>query len=151
MKLLVDCQQTIPTLAEWFENHWGHLGPRLNRDFQEIRLRRSLNRDLIPLTLVAFRGAEPVGTACLSDEGHASRSDLSPWLEFVYVLPERRNEGIGSVLIDRAVKVSREIGIKELFLSTKSQEQLYSRLGWSVVERVADDLPAVIMSISTQA
>ena len=61
MVYLADCPETIPTLARWFYEEWGHLVPERTLKRNEEQLRQRLNRNKIPLALVAFSGKQPFG------------------------------------------------------------------------------------------
>jgi len=65
-----------------------------------------------------------------------AHKDLSPWLANVFVLPERRNQGIGSLLVQRVVEECKALRVPTLYLETlKAQEAFYKRLGWEAVEQ----------------
>jgi GNAT superfamily N-acetyltransferase len=65
-----------------------------------------------------------------------TRKELTPWLAGVYVAPEHRRQGIGSALVARAVDCAERLGVPRLYLYTPGAERMYSRLGWSPMERV---------------
>ena len=64
-----------------------------------------------------------------------TRPDLDPWLGGLFVLPEYRNRGVGTLLMDRASVEARRLSISRLYLWTHTAERLYHRLGWQLVER----------------
>ena len=78
-----------------------------------------------------------------------TRLDLTPWLAAVYVAPERRGAGIGSLLVRAAEDVARRLGVGRLHLFTPDRERFYARLGWHTVEQSHyDNHPVVIMARS---
>ncbi len=95
-----------------------------------------LNRDRIPLTLFAFLDGQPAGTASIYIHDLDSRPDLSPWLAAVYVALPFRKQGIGSALVKAVENAAERLQIGRLYLFTPDQEHFYTRLGWSVLERV---------------
>jgi len=100
-----------------------------------------LNRDRIPLTLIAFLDGQPAGTASIFVHDMDTRPDLSPWLAAVFVAPPYRKQGIGSQLVKAVEGVSQKLQIARLYLFTpdhrpNGRERFYTRLGWSVLERV---------------
>jgi len=95
-----------------------------------------LNRDCIPLTLIAFLDGQPAGTASIYVHDMDIRLDLTPWLAAVYVPPPYRKQGIGSELVKTVEKMARRLQINRLYLFTPDQEQFYTRLGWSVLGRL---------------
>lgn len=97
---------------------------------------RHLNRDRIPLTLIAFLDGQPAGTASIFVHDMDTRPDLSPWLAAVYVAPSYRKQGIGSKLVKAVESEAQKLDIHRLYLFTPDRERFYTRLGWSVLERV---------------
>ncbi len=95
-----------------------------------------LNRDRIPLTLIAFLDGQPAGTASIYVHDLPPRPDLSPWLAAVYVAPPFRKRGIGSELVKAVESQAQELQFHRLYLFTPDQERFYTRLGWSVLERL---------------
>ena len=95
-----------------------------------------LNRDHIPLTLIAFLDSQPAGTASIFVHDLDVRLDLSPWLAAVYVTPLYRKQGIGSELVKAVESAAHKLQIGRLYLFTPDQERFYTRLGWSALERV---------------
>jgi GNAT superfamily N-acetyltransferase len=93
-----------------------------------------LNRDRIPLTLLALVESQPVGTASIFLHDMDTRMDLTPWLAAVYVLPEFRGQGIGSQLVRAIEDVATRLQLERLYLFTPDREDFYARLGWSVLE-----------------
>jgi GNAT superfamily N-acetyltransferase len=81
--------------------------------------------------LVAWDGDEPVGHAHVAWTGTALGI---PELQDVYVLPERRNEGIGSELTRAAERLAAERGHERCSLSVgetnPAARRLYERLGY---------------------
>lgn len=123
-------------LSEWHQAEWGHLSDRTLpdrvREFQEQG--GSTN---IPLTLVAFKDNEPVGTCSLlvHDLSDVPKYDhLTPWMGSVYVLPEYRRQGIARAMCKKAVEAAKRLKVKTLYLFTPDQQVLYSGMGWEVVD-----------------
>jgi predicted N-acetyltransferase YhbS len=132
---LADHPELIPELAAWLHEEWGYLDPKSSVKHKEVMLRVRLNRDKIPLTLVAFLSSEPVGTASLQLRELPTYRQYLHWLGTVYVLPPYRSQGIGIQLVERAVAEAARLGVSELYLYTPDQEQMYASLGWTAIER----------------
>ena len=145
---LADQADAIKTIAGWQFGEWGHLSPGDSVERRIRKLKGALNRDRIPMTLVALIGDEAVGTAGLVEYDLPHRPDLSPWMASVFVPPAHRKQGIGSALVRRVVKEAHHLGISPLFLFTWDQEPLYRSLGWQVKERTQlEDTQIAIMEI----
>ena len=99
------------------------------------RLHAHLNRDSIPLTVVAFDNDRVVGTAALVEFDMDTRRDLTPWLADVVVDSELRGRQIGTRVVEYTVARARELGVKTLYLFTPDRETFYARMGWRVRER----------------
>lgn len=137
IELLAHHRDTIPTLAQWFFDEWSYIYPdRTLQDFEDSIAER-VNTDKIPLALVAFEGAELIGTVCLKVHDMDTRKDLSPWLAGLFVKKEWRNRGAGTKLVQAIEAKAVELGIRRPFLYTPDAEGFYAKLGWSVTERTA--------------
>ena len=135
-------------LARWSWSEWRALHEARGRTFDDgvNSYRERAQIDALPLALVAFAGAELVGTASLVVQDLATRPEITPWLASVYVVPEWRRRGIAALLVERAVVEAQRLSLPALFLWTSSAETLYAKLGWRVIERTAYcDKPIVIM------
>lgn len=97
--------------------------------------RERTNTDCLPLTLVALHNNELVGTVSLKFHDLDTRPNLDPWLGALLVLPQWREQGIATMLMQRAVETAGKLNLEELYLWTHSAEGLYLKLGWQVVER----------------
>ncbi|MBW2091602.1 MAG: GNAT family N-acetyltransferase [Deltaproteobacteria bacterium] len=138
----------IGTLAKWHYDAFNEHNPVDSVERRIDFLRKQAGSNQIPMTLVAFSGQTPVGSASIIDHDMDTRPDLSPWLATVCVGPEYQNQGAGSALVKRAVEEAKRLGLKTLYLFTWDKENLYARLGWTVFERTEyRGEQVVIMSI----
>jgi len=135
----------LPTVARWIYEEWWEGTEGASLGTLTDLLRPHLMPGQIPMTLVALLGPRPVGTATLlaHDVGTEQWPDLSPWMAAVYVVPERRREGIGTRLVNEVVVEARGLGTEVLYLLTTEREDLYARLGWQVFDRTVE---SVVMS-----
>jgi GNAT superfamily N-acetyltransferase len=133
---LSDGAHLVPLLARWHHEQFGYLAPENALERHVAVLQNTLNRDKIPLTFVALSGAVPLGSASLVCHDMSTRPELTPWLARVYVVPERRGQGIGTQLVRRTVVEADRLGVEHLFLYTPDKERFYARMGWAVRERV---------------
>jgi predicted N-acetyltransferase YhbS len=134
IRLLSDRPDLVRTVSGWIFGEWGHLTPGSSLEKVETRFQTHMNRKSIPLTLIAFEGQTPVGTASLVMYDIRTREDLSPWLAGVYVLPEYRTGGIGTRLVQEAEAKAMLLHIRRLYLFTPDREGFYARLGWQRIE-----------------
>ncbi len=136
IKFLADCPQYLLTIASWVFNQWGYLSPGSTLNGVIAKFRAHLNRARLPLTLVGLgdEGA-PIATASLVRHDMRTRPELTPWLAGVFVVPEHRQRGLGSQIVEATQQVAAELGINKLYLFTPDREAFYARLGWHSLER----------------
>ena len=146
---LGDHQELIPVLAEWIYREWAYLYPGATlRDFEGF-LRERVNKNKLPLTLVAIEAGEPIGTVSLKAFDMETRNDLTPWLTSLYVTAPWRKKGLGSDLVTAIERKAVTLGIGRLFLFTADvalAERFYPRLGWRVKETTTyHSSPVIVM------
>ena len=148
IKYLAERPDAVPILAQWLFDEWGYRSPDGTVKGMMDNLNQRLNRDRLPMALVALRHGEPVGTASLRVREVEIRPEYEHWLGTVYVHELYRGKGVGSLLIESAAEEAGRLGIDELYLYTRRTrtEGLYARLGWVSVERPSyRGRPAVTM------
>ena len=144
-----DHQELIPVLAAWIYDEWSYLYPEMTLQDVVSFLRERINKEKLPLTLVAFEAGEPIGTVSLRTFDMETRRDLPHWLTSLYVVKPWRRRGIGSSLVKAAEKIAAGLEICKLYLFTTDiilPSLFYSKLGWIVKERtIYHSYPVVIM------
>lgn len=126
------------TVARWIYDEWDHVTDR-GLDAVVERMAGRMNEDRIPLTLVALRGGDCIGTVGLWQGDLASRPDLHPWLAALYVHPAHRGQGVGGSLIDALVAAARRLGVPRLYLHTETAGPYYRGKGWRFLFRALND------------
>lgn len=150
--LLADHPDLVPTLSRWFHREWGHISADRTPERYARLLGDNLNRDQIPLTVIAFEGTRPVGTASLDVNDLDDQDELSPWLASVVVEPDCRGKGLGTALIRRIEDEAKRLGVKTLYLWTEDADALYVRLGWKRRQtRPYRDVTIVVMEKNLEA
>lgn len=130
---LADHPTVIPILARWFRDEWSaYYGTRtavdVAREFEVC-----VNRDRLPLVLVAFDGPTPCGTAALKAASILTHVHLGPWLSGLYVARDRRRRGIASELVSAVVQEAERQEFRTLYVAARGG-RLFERLGWTVIE-----------------
>lgn len=151
IRYLADHPQAISTLAGWLYDEWGHRSPDGTIRGMAQGLHRRLNRDRLPLALVAIDGGIPLGTVSLRPREVEVRPEYEHWLSTLYVDRRYRGRGVGERLVRAAVDQADRLGIEKLYLYTRQEktEQWYAHLGWQKVEKLNyRDRPAVILGCS---
>lgn len=135
LSFLADHPEFIPTIAEWIHAEWGYR--EINGTVGSIisNLGTQLNTESPPMALIGLSQGLPIACSSIKIRELASFPRYEYWLGSVYVLPEFRNQGIGSLVVEGSSRIASEAGIHELFLYTHSHEDFYSQLRFSPVER----------------
>jgi GNAT superfamily N-acetyltransferase len=135
---LVNHQEWIEPLALVSYDLWTSVyaatGRTLDDAIQSYRDRARIGS--IPLAFVALVSDHVVGAVSLKPSDIDIRPDFSPWLGGLYVDPEYRRRGIGSLLIEKVIQEAEELGFSELYLWTPSAESLYAKHGWRPIEEL---------------
>lgn len=157
---LAHCPEFVDALARLSWKEWQDIYEQRKQTLEHSvkNYRERLNTDRLPLTLVAVRVGptinrrELVGMVSLKFHDMDTRPDLDPWLGGLFVLPEWRNRGVGTMLMRRATEEARRLNVPQLYLWTHTAERLYHKLGWQVVERANYfGKEAVVMQIDLRA
>lgn len=89
--------------------------------------------------LVARKNDQVIGCAAISYAWTLEHGGKSAWLDELYVLPAYRGQGIGSLLVDRAVAEAQSEGCKAMDLEVEEEhvraERLYARKGFRPLRR----------------
>lgn len=99
------------TLAELAEAFGGHARP-----------------GRVLASLIALQADTPLGCVHLIDNDDDSLPELYPWLAAMVVVPERRGQGIGSMLVKAMAREAAGLGFEQLWLGTDGPG-FYERLG----------------------
>ncbi len=131
---LMDYPVYLPIIAFWNYREW-HFG---KQTFDEIiaRYGQRLQKDRVPLTLIAVDDTMPVGSVSIKLDDLAERTDLNPWLASLYVLPDYRGRDIGRRLLRAGEAAALAAGVGRLYLFTHTAAGLYEKEGWTFMESI---------------
>lgn len=124
--------------TDFFWDEWGAFYSMFQKTHNQVKaaIEERCNTDRLPLAVVAFEDTRVVGIGCLKQQDLEKRSQWSPWLAGVFVMPEYRRRAVGSQIVKRLEKEARRLNFSKLYLWTPSSEVMYSSLGWHVVEKM---------------
>lgn len=138
IKLLTDCQEHIPVLAElWYEEISRHWAPNASVEKAQQKLVVHLNRDNMPMAYVALCEGKAIGMACLRVTD-GIRPGVTPWLGSLVVNPKYRGYKVGEALINTIKDQAKNLGHQILYLLAfdPTIPEWYARLGWT---HIGDD------------
>ncbi|WP_088892986.1 GNAT family N-acetyltransferase [Leptolyngbya ohadii] len=121
---LADHPAFIPTIAQWLHQEWHDFYPSETEAQIAAELETHLNRDRIPLTIVALEqnSSHLVGTISLmhgKTEAPPEYAELFPWLASLYVIPEKRGTGLGRLLVQRILQEANRLKQSQVYLWTE--------------------------------
>jgi predicted N-acetyltransferase YhbS len=137
IKLLADCVEVIPAVACLQQMEMYSM--RTNRNFKQAIEKfehRSVHRNKLPISLVAFEDTLPVGSVSLIEHELESHKHLSPWVATLFVSSQYRNQGIGKSLMEEVEKIALEMGYDTLYLFTDKASEYYLKMNWISIENV---------------
>ncbi len=147
---LCDHPDAAPVLARWHWQEWAAIIPGWSEAEALAELRTHTRRRHLPTTIVAYAGAELVGSASLLAEDMPDFPPLTPWLASVFVQPDRRGQGLGEMLARRVLEEAAALGHARVYLYTTHHAGWYARMGWRVEQAFASGgEPGVIMATDT--
>jgi predicted N-acetyltransferase YhbS len=146
---LFEHPEHLPTMAGWlFEEFGGDSGKTI--EAIEGLLRRSMDADHLPMSLLAFEDGQPVGIAVLMRNDAEPQPRREFWLVALLVLPEHRHRGYGIALVRGLLGEAKRVGLSEVFLGTRIPD-FYAPLGADVIDRVNDDRYIMRFALSQAA
>ena len=130
--------ELVPLVASWLRAQWpAWYGPAGNGDAEQDALRYAQAGTALPLGLVVFVDAVPVGFGALKNDGVPPDSVRGPWAGAGYVRPESRRQGIGALLLLSLVQEAMAMGYSRVFCGTRTASSLLVRQGWQKLDVVA--------------
>lgn len=141
----------IAPLARIWQQVLGRIwSPEISLEQIEARFQTHVQEESLPLSLVAFCDAQPVGMCSLRNHD-GIRPDLTPWLGSLVVHPDYQREGIGLKLINAVKTAAKNLGFQHLYLFTfdPTLPSYYAKLGWNLLgEEDFEGRKALVMDIA---
>ncbi len=131
-----DDNENISLIADWYLTEW-------NIPIQTtIEKTKNLSADNYEFQVLMTVDNKPIATGGLYN--HVGLLDKEPrlkmyknWLALVYTKPDNRGKGLGALICSHIQDLSKDLGLKEIYLFTHTAENLYKRLDWQQLERLA--------------
>ncbi|WP_047044147.1 GNAT family N-acetyltransferase [Vibrio mexicanus] len=121
ISLLADFPHEAPQIAKWYYDEWARIAP----DFTEAMvlekvIEKSVNRNKLPLSLVAHIDTELVGVLELKFRENKHYPEYEHWVGGVFTHQSHRCKGIAHKLLDSAKEKTISLGVKKLYLQCES-------------------------------
>ncbi len=148
VQLLQHLPEHFAQVAAWHHQECERQGLQSTLAIRQQRLLLHVQHNAIPKTIIALQGKTPVG--CVSLVNYSYRTDSSVliparsvssangapmWLSNLYVVNEKRQQGLGNLLIEAAKKYAQDFGANELWLSAAEFTDYYQKRGWEIVRK----------------
>ncbi|MGD8405154.1 MAG: GNAT family N-acetyltransferase [Anaerolineales bacterium] len=132
---LTDQEAILELLQKQFVEH----EIEYSSDILSTAIGEMLKREGLGLFLVARDKDKLIGIAAISFAWTLEHGGKSAWLDELYVLPDYREDGIGSALIESAIDELRKQGCAAIDLEVEENhhraERLYERKGFKRLKR----------------
>ena len=133
--LLIDRAEVLSDLVDLFESEWADwYNPRGASARADLTER--LERNRLPLGIVAFVDGQLAGTCALTVSSGGLVTERSPWIGGLLVEPNLRRQGAGLALVERAKVEARRLGFVRLHALTAEARELFEHAGWRLAENV---------------
>ncbi|PFA63202.1 GNAT family N-acetyltransferase [Bacillus sp. AFS015802] len=128
---IIELQKDSNRFEEAVNVFWKQWGSEDNYTFyHDCMFHSCRTEEDLPRFYIALQEDEIIGTYALLRNDLNSRQDLYPWFACLYVAPGHRGDGLGSILLEHALKEVHEKGYNRLYLTT-DLEGYYEKYGWT--------------------
>lgn len=131
ISLLADHPNAIPLLAAAFRAEWPdyYAGGTLDDIAHDFTLQ--VQRDTIPIRLVAHFDGALAGTIVLRSSPLQTSPDHRPVIGGLFVYPQFRGQGAGSALVLAGMETAQNLGIPTIYTESATAAGIFLRLGWN--------------------
>ena len=139
MKIEIATTKDLNLLHALMQNQFLEHQIEYKDDQLKSAIRQMLSDESLGFFLIARENNQSLGFAAISFAWTLEHGGKSAWLDELYVLPEHRDAGIGSAIIDRLFIEAKENGCLAIDLEVESDhrraENLYVRKGFQKLDR----------------
>ena len=141
---LADKPEYLQKVVDVLYQEWGnHSESNSNRNYWESWVKSSLSTTDVPQTLIGLEDETLIATASLWRCDLQSRQDLFPWFGGLWVKPEYRMQGIGTMMQTTAIEKLRLMGYRTVYLFT-DLIGFYEKSGWFPIGSVPDEKGIIV-------
>lgn len=137
LEYLADHPELLPIVAQWYFEEWGYLSEEKTLEQDIERLQAYLNKDKLPLMLLAVEEGALLGAAQLKFREMSIYPEKEHWVGGVYVAEAHRGKGIARQILLALIAIAKSLKVETLYLQTEHLNGgLYGRMGWTPIEQV---------------
>ena len=129
----------LNVLIKLLSNQFGEHEIELESELLHNVLETMLKNERLGFCMLAEKDGDPVGFAAIVFTWTLEHGGNVAWLEELYVLPELRNDGIGTQLVDAVIAETTKLGCRAIDLEVEEEheraENLYKRKGFHLLSR----------------
>ena len=127
------------TLSKLLQRQFGEHAIPFSAEILGSAIEEMLRRSDLGLFLIAKKDNHEIGFAAISYAWTLEHGGKSAWLDELYVLPEHRGMGVGSLLVEKVVEEAQREGCRAIDLEVEDEhrraERLYERKGFEKLRR----------------
>jgi len=138
----------IQPVARWWFDEWAQGATSINDVESKLSEEVMADPEQLPITLLALRSEQLVGTVPLRDRDRASEThpELKHWIGGVFVSPEARGTGLGAKLVSAVECLARNRDVFVLYLSTLALDGgLYARAGYQPLQQLRSNEEMILL------
>ncbi|MFI8620448.1 GNAT family N-acetyltransferase [Marinomonas sp. NPDC078689] len=137
ISLLADHPYEAPKIAKWYYDEWARVAPNVTEEkVLEKVIEKSVNRNSIPLSLVAHLDSELIGVIELKIRENKNYPEYEYWVGGVFTNQDYRRKGVAHALLESAKNKAINMGIRTLYLQCESFNiDLYLNHGFKVLHQ----------------
>jgi hypothetical protein len=138
LKLIKDCPEMIPTVAQWLYDDWHSYDKSLTLEKLVKGFEKQLTASDMPFTLIVLKEGVPIGSVSLRKEKEPEFSDIAdgnPWVGTFHVIPTERNSEVGPKLKKVVLTIAKRLGYQHVnfYTSNVSNVKKYVKMGAQIV------------------
>jgi len=120
ISLLADNPQESKVIARWYYDEWASIAPDMTIGQIQEKVAKAINRDQVPLIVLAHQNNELVGVAELKFRENKNHPEYEHWLDGLFVTPDYRGQGISNLLIKKSKSMPFVWALNAYICSAKS-------------------------------
>ena len=144
IEYLADRPDCLQACAAWAYGRWGVQKKDRSLERAISIFEEGMQKDTIPLTLVAINLATdlPVAMGSLWIKDGNEWSEKTPWIASIYTLYRYRGLGLAKHIIKRLEAEAINIGFQKVYLQSGSAANFYRNLGYEEIETIKTNVTA---------